>query len=74
VAELPSEFLARRFQLAALTTDPTRPGILAQRVDHGPPDSPFGEGLELDAARFVEAVRRVNQADDAILHEISDID
>ncbi len=48
--------LARRFELAALTADAARPGVAAQRVDHRAADAPFGEGLELDAARLVEAV------------------
>ena len=47
--------------------------VAPQRVDHGAAHAALGEGLELDAARFVEAVRRVNQPDDAVLHQIADV-
>ena len=72
--ELAAQLLARGFQLAALTADAARPGVLAQRVDHRAADAPLGERLELDAARLVEAVRGVDQTDDAVLDEIADID
>jgi hypothetical protein len=51
-----------------------RPGIFAKGIDHRAPDTTFGERLELDPPRLVEAVGRVNQTDDAILNEIPDID
>ena len=38
------------------------------------PDPTLGKCLELDAARLVEPMRRVNQADDTILNEIADVD
>jgi len=73
VTELPTELLARRFQLAPLPPHAARPGVLAQRIDHCAPDSPFGERFKLDPARLIEAVSRVYQTDDTILHEIPDI-
>ena len=73
-AELAAQLLARRLELAALAAHATRPGVLAQRVDHGAADAPLGKGLELDPARFVEAVRGVNQPDDAVLDEVADVD
>src|SRR6185503_12642207 len=68
-----TERFARGLELTALAADAARPGILAQRVDHRPADAPFGERLELDASGLVEAVRRVDQADDPVLDEIPDI-
>jgi len=52
--------LARRFEFTPLPADASRPRVLAQRVDHRAADTTFGERLELDPARFVEAVRRVD--------------
>jgi len=72
--ELAAQLLARGFELAALTADATRPGILAQRVDHRPPDAALGEGFELDTAPLVEAVRGIDETDDAVLDEVADID
>jgi len=73
VTKLPTELFAGRFQLAPLPAHTARPGVLAQRVDHRTPDSPFGKGFKLDPARLIEAVGRVYQTDDAILHKIPDI-
>jgi len=73
-SELAPELLARRFQFAPLTADAARPRILAQRVDHRPPDTPLGKGLELDPTGLVEAVRGIDQADDAVLDEVPNID
>ena len=73
-AELAAQLLARRLELAALAANAARPGVLAQRVDHRAADPPLGEGLELDAARLVEAVRGVDQTDDPVLDEIADVD
>ena len=69
-----AELLARRLDLAALPADAARPGVLAEGVDHGAADSPFGECLELDAAVFVEAMGRIDEADDPVLDEIPDVD
>jgi hypothetical protein len=44
------KLLARRLNLAALPADAARPGVLAEGVDHGASNAPFGERLELDAA------------------------
>jgi len=59
-AEFAAQLLAGSFQLTALTAHATRPGILAERVDHRPADAPLGEGLELDAAVLIEAVGRID--------------
>jgi len=72
-SELATELLARRLQLTALTAHPARPGVLAKRIDHRAANPPFGERLELDAARLVEAVRGIDQADDAVLDEVADV-
>src|SRR4051794_30059223 len=73
-----SQFAAQRLsggiQLATLATYPARPRILAERVDHGAANATLGKGLELDAAAFIEPVGRIDQTDDAVLHEIADID
>ena len=74
VAELAAQLLAGGFELAPLAAHAARPGVLAQGVDHRAPDPTLGECLELDAARLVEPVRRVDQADDAVLNEIADVD
>jgi len=73
-AGLAAEGLARGLELAALAADAARPGVLAQRVDHRPADAALGEGLELDPARVVVAVRGVDQADHAVLDEVSQVD
>jgi hypothetical protein len=39
-----------------------------------PADATLGERLELDASRFIEPVRCVDQADDTVLHEVPNID
>src|SRR5262249_56591377 len=73
-AELAAKFCARRLELAALAADAARPRIAAQRVDHRAAHAPLGEGFELDPAGFVETERGVDQAEDAILHEIAQLD
>jgi len=65
--------LPRRFELTTLTADATRPCILAKRVDHRAANAALGKGLEFDAARFVEPVRCVDQANDTILDEVPNI-
>ena len=74
VPKLATQRFARGIELAPLAADAARPGIAAQRVDHRAADAPLGEGLELDAARLVEAVGGVDQAEDAVLHEVADVD
>ena len=74
VAQLAAQRFARRVELAPLAADAARPGIAPQRVDHRAAHAPFGERLELDAAVLVEAVRRVDQAEHAVLNEIADVD
>jgi hypothetical protein len=74
VPQLTSQFLASGFELAALTTDPARPGVLAQSVDHGSPYATFGKRLEFDAARLIEPVRCVDEPNDTVLDKISDVD
>jgi len=74
VSERRAQLLARGFELATHAAHAARPGILAERVDHRAADAPLGEGLELDAARIVEAVRGVDQPDHAVLHEIAEVD
>jgi len=65
--------LPRRLKLTALTPNATRPCILAKSVDHCAANAALGKGLEFDAARFVEPVRCVNQANDTILDEVPNI-
>ena len=65
---------ARGLELTTLAANATRPGVLAERVDHGAANPPLGKGLELDAAILVEAVGRVDEADDAVLHQVADVD
>ena len=73
-ARLAAQRLAGRLELAALTADAARPGVLAQRVDHGAADAALGEGLELDAATVVVAMRGVDQADHPVLHQVTEVD
>ena len=74
VTERRAQLLARGFELAAHAAHAARPRVLAQRVDHRAANAPLGEGLELDAARIVEAVRGVDQSDHAVLDEIAEVD
>ena len=74
VAQLAAQLLARGLELAPLTAHAARPGVLAERVDHRAANPPLGERLELDAARLVEAVRGIDQTDDAVLDEVADVD
>jgi len=69
-----AQFFARRFELASHPANTSRPRILAQRVDHRAADASLGEGLELDAARIIEAVCRVDQSDHAVLDQIAQVD
>jgi hypothetical protein len=73
VSQLAAERLAGCVELAPLTADASRPRIASERVDHRPADAAFGKGLELDSARFVEAVCGINQTQHAVLHQIPDI-
>jgi len=74
VPQLAPQRLAGRLQLAPLAADAPRPGLAPKRVDHRAAHPPLREGLELDAARLVVALRRVNQAEHAVLHQIADVD
>ena len=73
-AGLAAERFAGRLELATLAADAARPGVLAQRVDHRAADATLGEGLELDAAALVEAVRGVDQADHPVLDQVAQVD
>jgi hypothetical protein len=74
VSQFPAQLLASGFEFPALPADSTRPGVLAQSVDHGSPDSTFSERLELDAARLVKPVRCVDEPNHTILDKISNVD
>jgi len=65
--------LSSRLEFAPLTANATRPCILAKGVNHRAANAALGKGLELDAARFVEPMRCVDQANDTILHEVPNI-
>jgi hypothetical protein len=72
--QLPSKLLTSGLELSPLPANAAWPGILPEGIDHRAADTTFGERLELDASRLVEAVGCVNQTDDAILDEIPNID
>ena len=72
--ELAPQFLARRFELAALTPDAARPRVATKRVDHRAANAALGKRLELDAAVFVEAAGGVDQADHPVLHQVAQLD
>jgi len=72
-SQLPAQRFTRRLELAALAPHTTRPGILAQRVDHRAADAPFGKRLELDAAAFIEAAGGIHEPNDPVLDEITDV-
>jgi len=74
VPQAGAQFLARGFQLAPDAPHAARPGVLAQRVDHRAANATLGERLELDAARVIKTMRRVDQPDDAVLHQVAEID
>jgi len=74
VPQLAPQFLARRFKLTSLPANAARPGVLAQRIDHGAPNPSLRERFKLDPTRLVKAVSRVDQTDDPILHQVADID
>jgi len=73
VSERRTQLLAGRFELATDAANTARPRILAQRVDHRAADTPLGEGLELDAARIVETMRGIDQADHTVLDEVAEV-
>src|SRR5882672_9615191 len=54
-------------RLKRFSSEPTR-------ADHRAADAPFGERLELDPASLIEPVRGVDQAEDAVLDQIADVD
>jgi hypothetical protein len=74
VAQFSTQLHTSGFGLAALTTDAARPGVLQEGINHRAPNTTFGERLELDPARLVEAVGCVNQTNDAVLDEIPNVD
>ena len=74
VSERGTQLLARRFELASHAPHAARPRVLAQRIDHRAADAPLGEGFELDAARIVKTMRRINQTNYAVLHQITEVD
>jgi len=63
-----------RVELAPLPAHAARPRILSQRIDHRAAHAPLRKGFKLDPAILVEAVRRIDQAEHAVLHEVADID
>jgi len=63
-----------RFDLATDTAHPAGPGILPQRVNHGAADAAFRKGLELDTPRFIEPLRRINQTQHTVLHQVTNLD
>ncbi|BCS36094.1 hypothetical protein TBR22_A53310 [Luteitalea sp. TBR-22] len=64
----------RRLELTADAADAARPGVAAERVDHGATDPALGKGLEADAATLVIPVHGVDEAEHAVLHEVADVD
>jgi hypothetical protein len=74
VAEFSPQRCARCVEFAPLAAHAARPGVAPQRVNHGAAHPPLGKRLELDSAILVEPVRGIDQADDAVLYEIADVD
>jgi len=74
VAERQAQLLAGGLELTAHAAHTTRPGVLAERVDHRAAHATLGEGLELDAARFLEALGGVDEANDPVLHQVAQVD
>src|SRR5262249_14724976 len=74
MSKLAAERLSCSIELAPLAPNAARPGVAAQRIDHRTANATFSKRLELDAAARVEAVRGVDQAKHAVLHEIADVD
>ena len=74
MSQFAAQRLTRGIQLATLATNAARPGVAAQRVDHGATNASFGECLEFDPTIGIEAVRSVDEAEHAVLHEIADVD
>jgi hypothetical protein len=73
-----TEFAAKRFaggiELTALPPHTARPGVAAKGVDHRSAHPALGKGFKLDPAFLVEAVRSVDQAENAILDQVSNVD
>ena len=74
VAQGDAQLFARGLELAAHAAHATRPGVLAERVDHGAADAALGKGLELDAAALVEPLGRIDEANDAVLDQVAQVD
>ncbi|MGC4082448.1 MAG: hypothetical protein QM736_10165 [Vicinamibacterales bacterium] len=73
MSQLATQRFACRVELAALAANAARPRILAERVDHRPAHATLGEGLELDASRFIEAVGGIDETKDPVLDEVADV-
>ena len=69
-----AQLFARGLEFAAHAANATRPGVLAERVDHGAADAALGKGLELDAAALVEPLCRIDEANDAVLNQVAQVD
>jgi len=74
VTEGPTQLLPGRLQLAPDAAHAAWPCILAQRVDHRSANAALRERLELDSPRVIEAVRGIDQADHAVLHQVAQVD
>jgi hypothetical protein len=74
VTELAPQRLASGIEFTALAPHAARPRIFSKCVDHRTAHPPFGEGLELDASRFVEAVSGIDEAEDPILDQVANVD
>jgi hypothetical protein len=72
-AQLAAQRFASGLELTTLSAHATRPGVLAKGVDHGATHPPLGKGLELDAPVLIEAIGRVDEPNDAVLHQVADI-
>jgi hypothetical protein len=71
VTQREAQLLSRGLELAANAPDATWPGILAKRIDHGPAYSALGERFELDPTSLIEAMRRIDETDDAVLNQVA---
>jgi len=74
VTEFPPQLLTGCFELPPLPPHPPRPCVLAQGIDHRTANPALGKRLELDATGFVEPVGRIDQPDDSVLDEVTDVD
>jgi len=72
-AQLAAQLFARGFELTTLSAHATRPGVLAEGIDHGAPHPPLGKGLELDAPVRIEPIGCVDEPNDAVLHQVPDV-